>query len=313
MLRYLDALAAREGEIDIVLVLRDIAEEGVAILSVSSVCSILSVGTILAILASSLAQLLPTAATVIGDVPLAVFDFQLRCHAIRTICTVLAILAILAVATMYRDLVAAVVGKPLSVQSPVNHTVGVALCGNLRRVPVNAVAAVIDNDRPRLGEGNRIADLHALLHKRGAGDDVVVILQSLDDALQRCHIGVHLVAQRAQLLERIPRRKFYLRTVGQREYHVFAVGGVDALEERLAVQSSLSVDTILAILAGGPDQLLPTAAAVVGDIPIVVLDFQLRRHAIRSVSAVLTILTILTLCLDFIPTIISHPLPSNVQ
>ena len=37
MLRYLDALAAREGEIDIVLVLRDIAEEGVAILSVSSV------------------------------------------------------------------------------------------------------------------------------------------------------------------------------------------------------------------------------------------------------------------------------------
>lgn len=43
MLRHLNALAAREGEIEIVLVLSNIAEKNVAILSIQSVGTILAV------------------------------------------------------------------------------------------------------------------------------------------------------------------------------------------------------------------------------------------------------------------------------
>ena len=121
------------------------------------------------ILASCLAELCPRCTIIIRDIPVVVFDFELRSDAIltvRTIITILAILTIFAVSTILTvgtisailsifavsailsidtyglDFVTLIVGKPLSVKCPVVNAVAILLDTDNRGVTILAILAI---------------------------------------------------------------------------------------------------------------------------------------------------------------------------
>ena len=140
--------------------------------------------------------------------------------AVNTILAVLAVLAIPAVTTDSLDPVAVTVEQPLAVQGPVPAAVFVLLYADdgyssvravaavdtiaavtaVRAIPaVFAVLAVIDRHGAPFRELKRVAyylaAFHDLCHRR----DVVILLQGVQNGLQRRDVGVQL---RTGLIER---------------------------------------------------------------------------------------------------------------
>ena len=171
-------------------------------------------------IARCLAELCPRCTVVIGNVPVAVLDFQLRRYAVFSILSGLAILPVLAifagfavlsivailsrltifsiltVAAFCFYLVAGIIRQPVAVKRPVIDSVGILLYSDNRGravfpvfagftvLTVFAILSVVNRNRCALGKGNGVTDYFSIL---GNGDDAgnaVLVLERIDKGLQ---------------------------------------------------------------------------------------------------------------------------------
>ena len=122
-----------------------------------------------------------------------------------------------------------------------------------------------------------------------------------------------------QLLKRIPSRDLYLSSIRKSENHIILIrivyigkhrvtnkAGI-ALVSLVSLVTLIALVTFISLISGRLAELIPSFTIVVRNVPIVVLDFELRGNSIlaifsvstissvSAVSSVLTILTILTI------------------
>ena len=141
----------RHGEIDIILVLCDF-----------------DTFTVFSILASSLAELLPTVSVVVGDPPISISNLQLRSNSI---------------CPLGLDLLS-INNNELSVQRPVIDSVCILLHSDNRRIPVGSVFSIVNNNRIAFGKFNGIANYLTVFSQRIHTGDVVVVLKCGNNGLQ---------------------------------------------------------------------------------------------------------------------------------
>ena len=148
-----------------------------------------------------LAELCPGGSVVIGDVPIVVFDLQLRGDAVLPGPSLPARLSF---AAFGPDPFAGGIRQPVAVEGPVVDAVGILSdtddrCGAVfSGFPVRtglSVLAVVDGDRIALGEGDRVADRCTVLVDRYDAGDVILFLKRLDEGLQGGNVGIHLLAE----------------------------------------------------------------------------------------------------------------------
>ena len=175
---------------------------------------------------------------------------------------------------------------------------------------------MVDRYGVRLREVDGITNRLTRLHHRRNRSNVVVILQCRNNCLQSRNIGIHLVAKDLQLLKRIPSRYFYLSSIRKSENHIILIRIVHIGKHRVTNKTCIAFVTLIALvsfislislISGSFAKLIPSFTIVVRNVPIVVLDFELRGNSILAifsvstissvcaVSSVLTILTILTI------------------
>ena len=164
--------AVGEDQVDVVLVLGDFAEHGVAIR---------------ARLACGLPKLLPGGGIVVGHPPVFILNLQERGRA--------------AVSAVRTDLLPVGAENPLAVQCPVVDVICVLLDADDRRVRIFAVLSVVDVDRIAAVEGDGLPDDGPVLRDRQHVLDIVPRIDRIHYRLQRVDVRVQLVAEQLQLLD----------------------------------------------------------------------------------------------------------------
>ena len=144
----------------------------------------------IALVARSLPQLLPALTVVIGDMPIAALDLELRRRAGST------------VVGRRGNPVTVVIGQRLAVDRPVVDFIDL-LDPHHGRGALVALLAVVDRHRLALGKRNGVAHRFAALHDGNDARYIVVLLQGLHEGLQRRNVGVHPLTQLFKLFDPI--------------------------------------------------------------------------------------------------------------
>ena len=182
------------------IVILDLELRGDSILAVLAILAVLTISTIRSV--SSVCSVL------------AIFSI-LTIGARSSVC---AISTVLTVGTLSFNLVAIIVEQPLAIKSPIVDAVRVLLYANMRSVTVLTICAilavfaintvltiltVVDGDSCRLSEGNGITNGHTTLGDGRNTRNVIVLLQSINDTLQRRDVGIHLATHLLELFNSI--------------------------------------------------------------------------------------------------------------